>query len=112
MSRRIAGLGSLLLAGLLLGSLGLAAPAAGQQGQLGVGLRGTEPAPGKLRLTIAMSGPAWTGGTTLEPDDLGATMDGRKIEGRLKPTGIRPKFVEKFEVMGIHLPPGLFGYAF
>ncbi len=35
-----------------------------------------------------------------------------KIQGRLKPTGIRPKFVEKFEVMGIHLPPGLFGFVF
>jgi len=35
-----------------------------------------------------------------------------KIQGRLKPTGIRPKFSEKFEVMGIHLPPGLFGYSF
>jgi pilus assembly protein CpaF len=34
-----------------------------------------------------------------------------KIEGRLRPTGIRPKFVEKFEVMGIHLPRGLFGFA-
>jgi pilus assembly protein CpaF len=34
-------------------------------------------------------------------------VDG-KIQGRLKPTGIRPKFVEKFEVQGIHLPPGLF----
>jgi pilus assembly protein CpaF len=31
-----------------------------------------------------------------------------KIQGRLRPTGIRPKFVEKFEVQGIHLPPGLF----
>jgi len=31
MSRRVARLGSLLLAGLLLGSLGLAAPAVGQQ---------------------------------------------------------------------------------
>src|SRR3954451_5860332 len=31
-----------------------------------------------------------------------------KIQGRLKPTGIRPKFVEKFEVQGIHLAPGLF----
>ena len=38
-------------------------------------------------------------------------VDGR-IEGRLKPTGIRPKFTEKFEVMGIHLPPALFGYSF
>ena len=28
-----------------------------------------------------------------------------KIQGRLKPTGIRPKFVEKFEAMGIHLRP-------
>jgi pilus assembly protein CpaF len=35
-----------------------------------------------------------------------------KIQGRLKPTGIRPKFVEKFEVQGIHLPPGLFGASY
>src|SRR5687767_7816160 len=35
-----------------------------------------------------------------------------KIQGRLKPTGIRPKFVEKFEVMGIHLPPNVFGFAY
>jgi pilus assembly protein CpaF len=34
-----------------------------------------------------------------------------KIQGRLRPTGIRPKFVEKFDVMGIHLPRGLFGFA-
>ncbi len=38
-------------------------------------------------------------------------VDG-KILGRLKPTGIRPKFVEKFEVQGIHLPPGLFGFGY
>jgi pilus assembly protein CpaF len=35
-----------------------------------------------------------------------------RIQGRLKPTGIRPKFVEKFEVAGIHLPAGLFGYSY
>jgi pilus assembly protein CpaF len=35
-----------------------------------------------------------------------------KIQGRLKATGIRPKFVEKFEVMGIHLPAGLFGFTY
>jgi pilus assembly protein CpaF len=35
-----------------------------------------------------------------------------KIQGRLKATGIRPKFVEKFEVMGIHLPPNLFGFSY
>jgi pilus assembly protein CpaF len=35
-----------------------------------------------------------------------------RIEGRLKPTGIRPKFVEKFEAAGIHLPPNTFGSPF
>jgi pilus assembly protein CpaF len=38
-------------------------------------------------------------------------VEGR-IEGRLKPTGIRPKFVEKFETAGIHLPPNTFGSPF
>jgi pilus assembly protein CpaF len=33
-----------------------------------------------------------------------------KISGELKPTGIRPKFVEKFEAKGIRLPQGIFGY--
>jgi pilus assembly protein CpaF len=35
-----------------------------------------------------------------------------KIQGKLRPTGIRPKFVEKFEVAGIHLPPNVFGSPF
>jgi pilus assembly protein CpaF len=34
-----------------------------------------------------------------------------KIEGQLKPTGIRPKFVEKFEAKGVRLPPGIFGFV-
>jgi pilus assembly protein CpaF len=34
-----------------------------------------------------------------------------KIEGQLKPTGIRPKFVEKFEAKGVSLPPGIFGFV-
>ena len=38
-------------------------------------------------------------------------VDGR-IQGRLKPTGIRPKFTEKFEQQGINLPPGLFGFRY
>jgi pilus assembly protein CpaF len=37
-------------------------------------------------------------------------VDG-KIQGRLRATGIRPKFVEKFEIKGIHLPRGLFGFS-
>jgi pilus assembly protein CpaF len=40
-----------------------------------------------------------------------AVVEG-KIEGKLRPTGIRPKFVEKFEVAGIHLPPNVFGTPF
>ncbi|NPV52382.1 MAG: CpaF family protein [Firmicutes bacterium] len=32
-----------------------------------------------------------------------------KVMGRFRGTGIRPKFAEKFEVHGIHLPPGIFG---
>ena len=40
-----------------------------------------------------------------------AVVEGR-IQGRLKPTGIRPHFVERFEVMGVHLPPNIFGTPF
>jgi pilus assembly protein CpaF len=35
-----------------------------------------------------------------------------KIQGRLKPTGIRPQFAERFETMGVHLPPNIFGSPF
>jgi pilus assembly protein CpaF len=34
--------------------------------------------------------------------------DGRVI-GRIRPTGLRPKFMEKLEQAGIHLPPSIFG---
>ncbi len=32
-----------------------------------------------------------------------------KVVGRLKPTGLRPKFMEKIEASGIRLPPQIFG---
>ncbi|MBN1302881.1 MAG: CpaF family protein [Anaerolineales bacterium] len=32
-----------------------------------------------------------------------------KIVGRLKPTGLRPKFIDKIEASGINLPPTIFG---
>jgi pilus assembly protein CpaF len=32
-----------------------------------------------------------------------------KVVGRLRPTGLRPKFMEKIESAGIHLPPSIFG---
>jgi len=37
-----------------------------------------------------------------------AYVDG-KVQGKLRPTGIRPKFSEKFDAAGIKLPPGVFG---
>jgi pilus assembly protein CpaF len=32
-----------------------------------------------------------------------------RVVGRLKPTGIRPKFMKRIENTGIHLPPSIFG---
>lgn len=32
-----------------------------------------------------------------------------KVLGRLRPTGLRPKFMEKIEAAGIRLPPSIFG---
>lgn len=34
-----------------------------------------------------------------------------KILGRIKPTGIRPKFMPRFEEANIHLPPSVFGVS-
>ncbi|HEU5015271.1 MAG TPA: CpaF family protein [Roseiflexaceae bacterium] len=34
-----------------------------------------------------------------------------KIVGHLRPTGIRPKFIEQFEQNNIYLPPNIFGHA-
>ncbi|HMO57498.1 MAG TPA: CpaF family protein [Roseiflexaceae bacterium] len=34
-----------------------------------------------------------------------------KVIGQLKPTGIRPKFVDRFEERNIYLPPNIFGYG-
>ena len=36
-------------------------------------------------------------------------MKDGKIEGELRPTGIRPTFMEQFSVNGVELPPGEFG---
>nr|HID12454.1 CpaF family protein [Anaerolineae bacterium] len=40
--------------------------------------------------------------------ELAGYEDGRVI-GILRPTGLRPKFMEKIEASDIHLPPGIFG---
>lgn len=36
-------------------------------------------------------------------------IDNGQIIGRLRPTGLRPKFMDKIEAAGIHLPPSIFG---
>ncbi|MHB8776545.1 MAG: CpaF family protein [Anaerolineales bacterium] len=36
-------------------------------------------------------------------------MENGRIMGHLRPTGLRPKFMDKIETAGIHLPPSIFG---
>lgn len=36
-------------------------------------------------------------------------IENGKVSGKLKPTGLRPHFMEKIEASGIHLPPSVFG---
>lgn len=36
-------------------------------------------------------------------------VENGKIIGRLRPTGLRPKFMDQIEAAGIHLPPSIFG---
>ncbi len=38
-----------------------------------------------------------------------AGFENGRVIGRLRPTGLRPKFMEKIEQAGIHLPPSTFG---
>lgn len=36
-------------------------------------------------------------------------IENGRIVGRLRPTGLRPKFMDQIEAAGIHLPPSIFG---
>ncbi len=36
-------------------------------------------------------------------------IEAGKVIGRIRPTGLRPKFIDKIESSGIHLPPSVFG---
>jgi tight adherence protein B len=87
MSRRITRTGILLLTGLLLGMLGFGGVAAGQENdRLKVEFRESDPSPGKLGLTMAMSGPAWGSGQPLGPDAFSASINGNRV----KITGATP----------------------
>jgi pilus assembly protein CpaF len=36
-------------------------------------------------------------------------LEGGKVIGRIRPTGLRPKFIDRIEAAGVHLPPSVFG---
>jgi len=36
-------------------------------------------------------------------------VEAGKVIGRVKPTGLRPRFIDRLEASGIHLPPSIFG---
>jgi len=38
-------------------------------------------------------------------------IENGRVVGRLRPTGIRPSFMERFELASIHLAPSVFGYG-
>ena len=38
-----------------------------------------------------------------------AGYENTRAIGTLRPTGLRPRFMDKIEAAGIHLPPGIFG---
>jgi pilus assembly protein CpaF len=38
-------------------------------------------------------------------------IENGRVIGRLRPTGIRPSFADRFELSNIHLPPAIFGYG-
>ncbi len=38
-------------------------------------------------------------------------IENGRVIGRLRPTGIRPRFIDAFELANIHLPPQVFGYG-
>ena len=40
-----------------------------------------------------------------------AGYENGRVLGRLRPTGIRPSFIEEFELANVHLPPQMFGYG-
>ncbi|HEV2929405.1 MAG TPA: VWA domain-containing protein, partial [Propionibacteriaceae bacterium] len=87
MTRRTARAGVLLLAGLLLGLFGLAGTAPAQENpRLKVDFRESDPSPGKLGITVAMSGPAWGSGQQLGQDAFSASINGKQV----KVTGATP----------------------
>jgi pilus assembly protein CpaF len=56
---------------------------------------------------IGMEGDVITMADIFLYEQLG--YENNKVIGRMRPSGLRPKFMEKIEASGIHLPPSVFG---
>jgi tight adherence protein B len=80
MNRQIARAGVVVL-GALLAGLGVVGGVAGAQPQkpLEVTYREQDTSPGRLKVTVAMSGTAWGRGQQLSKDDFSATINGRSV---------------------------------
>ena len=74
-----------------------------QQNRLRDGSRKIE----KITEVQGMEGEIITMSDIFEFEQTG--IEGGKIIGRIRPTGLRPKFIERIEAAGIHLPPSVFG---
>jgi tight adherence protein B len=81
----------MLLAGLLLGLLAFGGVAAGQEDGLKVEFSESDPSPGKLGITIGMSGSAWDPSLQLTEDAFSASINGRPV----KVTGAAPLGAEQ-----------------
>jgi pilus assembly protein CpaF len=61
----------------------------------------------KITEIQGMEGEIITMSDIFEFEQIG--IEAGKIVGRIKPTGLRPKFIDRIEDAGIHLPPSTFG---
>ena len=61
----------------------------------------------KITEVLGMEGEIITMSDIFEFEQTG--IEGGKIIGRIRPTGLRPKFIDRIEAAGRHLPPSTFG---
>lgn len=74
-----------------------------QQNRLRDGSRKIE----KITEVQGMEGEVITMSDIFEFEQTG--IENQKIIGRIRPTGLRPRFIDRIEDAGIHLPPSTFG---
>ena len=61
----------------------------------------------KIAEIQGMEGDVITMSDIFEFEQVG--LEAGKVIGRIRPTGLRPKFIDRIEEAGIHLPPSVFG---